>query len=331
MRTILDIPLPTAAAQFSGDFAPRFLLTVDTEEEFDWDKPFQRSGHSLDHIPRLRKFQQFCDEQGVVPVYLVDYPIVTSALAAEILREAAQDGRAEVGIQLHPWVNPPFDEEVNDFNSFVGNLPLELEQKKFDLLHDSIVERIGVKPLIYRAGRYGLGPNTAANLKAKGVTIDSSVRSLFDYSAGGGRDYRNHPLHPYWVGGERDVLELPLTTVFTGALRKLGHRLYPLLWRIPQLRGVLAHCRLLERIPLTPEGVSVEEAIRGIDASLNNGLPVLVLSFHSPSLYPARTPYVRHEEDLDRLYDWWRDIFAHLRQRGVEPTSVAEIISAVKR
>ena len=88
---------------------------------------------------------------------------------------------------------------------------------------------------------------------------------------------------------------------------------------------------MLERIPLTPEGVSVEEAIRGIDIALDEQLPVLVFSFHSPSLAPGHTPYVQNEAELDRLYDWWRRIFAYCATRGVQPSSVADIMQAVER
>ena len=94
--------------------------------------------------------------------------------------------------------------------------------------------------------------------------------------------------------------------------------------------GDVARVGLLERIPLTPEGVTIDEAIRGIDIALDDGLPVLVFSFHSPSLSPGNTPYVPDEDALDTLYDWWRRVFAYLAQRGVAPTSVAEIMRAVE-
>jgi len=82
---------------------------------------------------------------------------------------------------------------------------------------------------------------------------------------------------------------------------------------------------------LTPEGVTAEEALRGIDMALDDGLPLLVLSFHSPSLAPGHTPYVRSEADLGRLYDWLRRIYMYLDMRGVAPTNVGEILSAVER
>ena len=330
MRNLVDPPPSKAVARFR-DGHTRFLLTVDTEEEFDWSKPLDRESHGLDHVSRLAKFQEFCENEGVVPVYLVDWPIANSRLAAEILRAPLAAGRAEIGVQLHPWVNPPFTEEVTQANSFAGNLPRDTEDEKFSRLRTRIEEHFGVAPMIYRAGRYGLGPHSAEMLKRHGLAIDSSVRAKFDYSSAHGPDYRGHPLTPYWLDDERTLLELPLTTVFWGMLRRQGDYIYPRLWRAPSLRGVLARLGLLERIPLTPEGVSVDEAIRGIDIALDDGLPVLVLSFHSPSLRPGYTPYVNDENDLDRLYDWWRRVFAYCEMRGVRPSSVGDIMQAVER
>ncbi len=331
MRSLTDPPPRSAAARFHPAFGQRFLLTVDTEEEFDWDEPLSREGHGLDHVPRLAKFQQFCEGEGVVPLYLIDWPIAQSPQAAEILRGPLASGKAEIGIHLHPWLSPPFEEEVTQANSFAGNLPPELEQAKFGNLKQAIERNFGVMPTIYRAGRYGVGPNTATMLKECGIAIDSSVRTKFDYSAGAGPNFRRHPLTPYWADDEKSLLELPLTTVFWGMLRKQGDWIHPTLMRIPAALGVMSRLGLLERIPLTPEGITIEEAICGIDIALDDGLPLLVLSFHSPSLQPGHTPYVRDERDLDRLYDWWRRIFAYLELRKVAPTTVAEILQAVQR
>jgi hypothetical protein len=65
--------------------------------------------------------------------------------------------------------------------------------------------------------------------------------------------------------------------------------------------------------------------------ALDDGLPLLVFSFHSPSLAPGHTPYVRNETDLERLYDWFRRVFAYLERRGVQPASVSQIMRAVIR
>lgn len=326
--SIIDGPAEPAYVNFAESFGRRFLLTVDTEEEFDWSQPIDRERHSVDAIPALRKFQQFCEGNGIVPVYLMDYPIATSAAAVEILGEAARTGRCDIGVQLHPWVSPPLVEEVCEFNTFAGNLPPELEREKLFRLRDTIEARFGITPLIYRAGRYGTGRDTASILSEAGFAIDTSVRARFDYAYCGGPNYRGHPLAPYWIDRPGGLMELPLTTVFWGPLRQQGDWLYPRLWRVPRLRGLLSKTGMLERIPLTPEGVTAEEVIRGIDIAIDDGLPLLVFSFHSPSLAPGYTPYVRTPEELDTFYDWWRQAFAHLQQRGVRPASLSEIMSA---
>lgn len=306
-------------------------MSIDAEEEFDWSAPLARANQGLGHLTRIGKFQQFCEGEGVVPLWLVDWPVAKATLASQILQPAVAAGRAEVGLQLHPWVNPPFDEEVTPHNSFVGNLPPELERAKLEALIGQVEQAFGTSPVVYRAGRYGLGPNTARTLHEQGVAIDTSVRPLFDYASAGGPDFRGFPLHPYWLDDACTLLELPLTSTYWGLLRRQGDAIFPRLWRLPSMRGVLARLGLLERIPLTPEGISVDEAIRGIDMALDDGLPLLMFSFHSPSLHPGHTPYVRDEADLDALYDWWRRIFAYLDRRGVRPTTIGGVMASVVR
>lgn len=318
-------------ARFAPGFGQRVLLTVDTEEEFDWSGAFSATGYGLDHVGRLGRFQEFCENLGVVPVYLVDWPIATSPEAIEILRPLAMAGKAEIGVQLHPWVSPPHEEEVNAHNSYAGNLPYELERAKLLRLRDEIERAFSVRPLIYRAGRYGTGPRTAEILNEAGIAIDTSVRCNFDYSGQAGPDYSSHPLEPYWVGQNRALLELPVTTVFWGVLRRQGPLIHRLFRNNPAIRGLLTRLSLLEKIALTPEGVTLDEAIRGIDIAIDDNLPVIVLSFHSPSLVPGHTPYVRDERDLDELYDWFRGVYRYLAQRGVTPTTVAGIMDAVVR
>ncbi len=321
-------PPPEARVHFAPEFGQRFVVTVDTEEEFDWAKPFERTGHGLSHVPRLAKFQQFCEGFGVAPIYLIDYPIASDPAVGMALGDAVRHGRAEIGVQLHPWVNPPHQEQLNVFNSFAGNLPQALERAKVVKLRDTIAAAFGQAPRIYRAGRYGVGPATAQILADSGIAIDTSVRSHFDYSSQGGPDFTALPLYPWWVDRQGGLMELPLTTVFSGVLRRQGPWLFPRLWRVPRLRGAMARAGLMNRVPFTPEGVTAAEAIRCIDLTLADGLPILVFSFHSPSLRPGHTPYVRDARQLDQLYDWWRVVFTHLACCGIKPASVSEIMQA---
>lgn len=326
--SMLEVPPAGRSAVFAPGFGQRVLLTVDTEEEFDWRAPFRREGYGTSHVAAIPRFQTFCERIGAHPVYLVDWPIVNDRQAVEVIGDAVRRGTAEVGVQLHPWVNPPFDEAVSTANSFAGNLPRGLEAAKFTLLRDAIERAFGSPPLIYRAGRYGLGPNTAALLKQAGIKLDTSVRPLFDYSNEGGPDYSNHPLEPYWVDADHRLLELPVTSAYWGPLRALGPLIHRVQRHVPTFFSGFSRLRLLERIALTPEGVSPAEALRGIDLSVDAGLPVIVLSFHSPTLAPGHTPYARTEAQVEELYQWFERVYAHLAARGIASCTVAQIIAA---
>ena len=323
-------PAASELIKLDSDATPRVWVTIDTEEDFDWDAPFARTGYRLASVPALAECQGYFERAGVKPIYLVDWPIVADDRAVEILGAARNAGRCEIGAQLHPWVTPPYEEDVNERNSYTGNLPAELQRAKMTALRDAIRDRFGVQPTAYRAGRYGLGPDTAAMLAELGFRCDTSVRSGFDYHAGHGPDYRAAPLHPWWVKvGQGAVLEMPVTTVFGGLFGRAGRWLYHR--TSSNSHAALARLGLAERIALTPEGIPAERACIAIDIAIDLCLPVLNFSFHSPSLQPGNTPYVRSQADLDLFYRWWDVVLGHLARRGVEATTAAGILAMAER
>lgn len=317
-------------AHFAPEFGTRFWVTIDTEEDFDWNQPFSRTGFRLDSVPALADCQDYFAGAGISPLYLVDWPIVQDERACAILGGALHAGQCEIGAQLHPWVNPPFDEPVNARNSYTANLPLALQRAKLMALRDAITDSFGVAPTSYRAGRYGIGPHSAGILADLGFRCDTSVRSGFDYRMGHGPDFRRAPLHPWWVGhGDQAILEVPVTTVFDGLLRKMGQGLYHHVAKPNSLSGsALARLGLIERIALSPEGIPAERACMGVDLAMDLGLPLLNFSFHSPSLQPGNTPYVRDAADLATFYRWWDAVINHLAKRGIQPTTVAGLLNA---
>lgn len=304
----------------------RYIITVDTEEEFDWDKPFSRDKHGLNHVPAIERFQELCTKNSVKPIYLVDYPIVNNPMAVEIIKQYCDAGLADVGIQLHPWVNPPFNEDVTNYNSYSCNLPPDLERSKLTNLCELIARNFNVNPSIYRAGRYGAGTNTVSILNDLGVKIDTSVRSRFSYTSQYGPDYSKFPINPYWIT-ERKLLELPVTTVFTGLLGSTSDLIYHDIFESKIARSILSRTHLIERIALTPEGTPINKAINGVNRALREGVEILNFSFHSPSLAAGYTPYVKTEEDLQAFYLWWDNMFAHLAKKQIKAASLDDIIS----
>ncbi|MBB5709280.1 polysaccharide deacetylase family protein [Sphingomonas xinjiangensis] len=323
------MPAPAADAllRWPDAFGSRFAVFVDTEEEFDWGRPFSREARATTHVRALPEAHAWFAGRGVPLTYLADHPVATCPRAVETLLALLQDGRSAIGTQLHPWVNPPFKETVNGYNSFAGNLAVELEAAKLRTLTDTITHAFGVRPRIYRAGRYGFGPNCAGILSGLGYRIDSSMRSGYDYSGEGGADFTQVGNQPFRLAP--GLTELPLTTVYTGRLRRGGARLYQRLGTLHRGRGIASRLGLLSRVALTPEDMPVAEALEAIRTAAGEGLRFLHFSFHSPSLEPGHTPYVRDAADLKRFYRWWGEVLSALDRIGVRPASLSEIIEAL--
>lgn len=308
-------------------FGRRFTVFSDTEEEFDWSKPRSRDNRSTTHMRAMPGLHERFRHRGVKLVHLVDHPIATDPGSVAMLRGWLERDEVSIGTQLHPWVNPPHDEEVNTFNSFVGNLPIELERAKIADLTATIEAAFGRRPIVYRAGRYGVGPNTAALLEEAGYRADVSVRALFDYGEEGGPDFSRIRPVPYRIG-DGALVELPLSAAYVGRLRSGGRGLYRGAGRLPRGRGLLSRLGLLDRVPLTPEGVPLADALAAAKALIDDGLRWFSLSFHSPSVEPGHTPYVRTAEDLRRFHAWWDGMLDFFAAEGIAPASIEETVEA---
>jgi hypothetical protein len=127
------------------------------------------------------------------------------------------------------------------------------------------------------------------------------------------------------------LLELPLTAVFTGYARRMGGPLYAAAGRVNRLRGLLARSGVLERISLTPEGTPLADALRAIRTLLDDDTQLISISFHSPSVEPGHTPYVRDAEDLRRFYAWWDGVLDLLARENVKSIGADELIGAAWR
>lgn len=327
----LDHPARTADyAKFPAGFGKRFAVFIDTEEEFDWTQPRSRDATATSAIRYLPEFQRLMDAHGICPTYLIDYPVADNPAAAEILATMLKNGNCRIGTQLHAWVNPPHEEEIITVNSFAGNLPVALERDKLAILTERITTAVGVRPIIYRAGRYGIGPNTAQLLEEAGYLIDVSVRPYFDYSHEGGPNFLKHNPRPFWAGPNGNLLELPLGVTYTGQLRRYGRLLYGDGRSNARRIAGLARAGMLARVALTPEDMPVDDVKRAIDAMLDDGEQFFSFSFHSPSLAPGHTPYVRNSADLTNFYGWWDKVLAFLAARKITPVSVDQTLAAAQ-
>ena len=296
---------PSDILEFRHDEPPRLIVTVDAEAEFQWGAPYSSSNVGVDSVSEQHRAQEIFNKYGVVPTYLVDYAVTSDEQAVRILRELREACRCEIGAHLNPWLNPPFEETLDRFHSYPCNLPAGLEAKKLEHLTATIAERFGHNPRVYRAGRYGIGPDTGGILADLGYRVDMSVMPHTVFSEDGGPDFRGLDHRPFRFGPKKCLLEIPVSCGYAGWLAIVGGSIFPLLSSRMGMRihgpGMFARLRALERIRLTPEGVSFAELRRLTESFYRIGCRIFSFTYHSPSLAPGNTPYVRDEQELSDL------------------------------
>ncbi len=291
-------------------------LLIDTEEDFDWTRPVEGTPHSTEYLRHIADLQHVLAAYGIQPTYLLTYPVLMDETIMRNLRRAVERDQCRVGLQLHPWVTPPFSGASTAKYSFSGNLPPDIEEAKLRELMAQFTRCFGVSPRIFRAGRYGLSAHTAALLEAYDFAIDTSLAPRTSMVHEGGPDYSAYDYKPFWFGAARDVLELPLCRSVVGWGGEAGAALYRNLSQTETPHHVytslLAGSGYAERITLSPEGNDIRAMCRLVHRLRERGQNIFPLSFHSSSLWPGRNPYVQNRADLHWFYDRLSAILSHL-------------------
>ena len=333
MRDLFGID-PGEYVTYGEEEPPRLIVGIDTEAEFDWNQPFSRTKTSVETVAELNRVQEIFDRYSIVPTYLVDFAVTDNETAVQILGEFQKSGKCDIGAHLNPWLNPPFDEPVNRFHSYPCNLPVGLERLKLEQLTAKIAQQFGSAPRVYRAGRYGIGPDTGKILEDLDYCVDMSVAPYTCFAGDGGPDFRNLDHRPFWFGPTKGLLEIPVSCGYSGWLAGAGKSVFPILssragmWL--HAPGIFARLRALERIRLTPEGIEFAELRRLTEALHGIGCRVFSMTFHSPSLAPGNTPYVRDKQELKdflRTVNRYCDYFVN--ELGGKASTPIEIVHSI--
>jgi hypothetical protein len=289
------------------------VVSLDTEED-NWHR--SRTNVTVENIRELRRQATFFDRLGVRPTYFTSYHVAIDPGAAEVMREVGDPTRAEIGAHLHPWNTPPLAEAFVPRNSMAKNLPAELQVAKIRTLTAVLEDAFKVRPTAFRAGRYGIGPETVAALAICGYRVDSSVSPFVSLEAvDDGPTFVGAPIVPYRLGPGSDVrlprangsiLEIPLSYGFSRGPFRVFEPLQrvlevaPLRWlRMP---GIAARTGLVRRLSLSPEFQSVPEMLTLSARLLEHGATHLQISWHTPSLKPGLSPFTATAAAVERLY-----------------------------
>jgi hypothetical protein len=313
----------------------QFILSVDTEEEWDWSGPFPDKNFSVNNVFEIPAFQLYCQELGIKPTYLVDHAVSNNTESAAILRELSRK-HCEIGAHLHPWVNPPFTEKTTEFLSHVINLPIDIVEAKLAELISSIQTNIGVKPTSFRTGRWGINGAVIELLAKYQFEVDSSIYPLYH------NDYftcETAPFKQYYPSlantnihdenQKHNILELPVSCGFNRSNYSLAQKMHRLFEKRPfswlKINGALWHTLLLRKIYLSPELCTSKDMNRLIDNKLKNGDGCFHMYLHSSSLLTDVTGLYNEVNARENICQRISEVVHHLsRVADVEFVTLTE-------
>ncbi len=291
----------------------KVAITIDTEED-QWGV-YSPQSCSVSNIASIPLVQAIFDRFEVTPTYLVNYPVMKDDSASRMFRDIMQSGRCELGVHCHPWNTPPSDNDSGiEFDSLLCNLGYRKVWSKMNFLHNTFVERFSIRPISFRAGRWGFGPLVARTLIDLGYGIDSSISPFTDWSYIGGPDFFHAPTRPYRLDhtftllppGSVGLLEAPPTMGFfqrnsrmcAAVLRGISRNGF---LRKTRMIGLLDKSRMINLRWLSPETTSVDDMMTLARSRVDCGEDFLNMYFHSTSLLPGASPFVLSSQDLQRF------------------------------
>jgi peptidoglycan/xylan/chitin deacetylase (PgdA/CDA1 family) len=310
------------------------VITIDTEED-NWNVS-SPTDQAVENIERLPLLQDLFDEFAVKPTYLITYPVATNDRSVSILRAIVESGRCEIGAHCHPWNTPPIEEEISNKNSMLCNLPIDLQYRKLYSLDRAIQESFGVKPVSFRAGRWGYNHTVAANLCRLGYKIDSSITPYTNWTGDHGPNFSHVSPQLYSFSSDRifhhepngPLIEIPATIGYLQKNFALCTKILQFLERGSvrrfRLVGLLNYFQLISKVWLSPEVSDEKRMIQLAEQMRQNQYGVVNMFFHSTSVKAGLSPFVKSAADETRFRSRIREFLTYARDTGMKSVTLAD-------
>ena len=317
----------------------KFILTIDTEGDNQWDHGRELTVENIKYVPR---FQDLCNKFLIKPTYLVTSEVCEDPFAREIFTDYIITGKAEIGAHLHSWTTPPFLDKDgyrhNDANhAFANELSVELLTKKIENLTHLIEISFGKRPLSFRSGRYGYNESVGRILSENSYLVDSSVTPFIDWSTNpglpggtGGPDFIDKTPFPYkYTFGDSSLLEIPITILPTRFPLNKNEKLARYYFRKVDNNILMRVFRKLlysnQPLWLRPHpGMNNNLFNEILNEAIRIELPYLVMMFHSSELMPGCSIYRKDEGSIEKLYDQLEDLFVLLNDKKITSVTLSE-------
>ena len=284
-----------------------FIITVDTEGDNLW-KHKKGTPIEVNNAYYLPRFHTLCERYGFKPVYLTNYEMANCSVFIEKAKEWIARGTCEIGVHLHAWNNPPLFPLKGPYkgNPYLIEYPEDIMRDKFREIYNLIVEKIGIRPVSHRAGRWAMDERYFRILEEFSITVDCSYTPGINWNKAkginrGGIDYSQVPHNAHYIG---NVLEVPVTIrKFRNCLNgSFKHRLKSM------IKG--------EYVWMRPALSSVAGMKKTIEIAEKDGVDYIEFMIHSSEVMPNGSPYFQTEKDIDNAFKDMDKLFKYMKERG---------------
>ncbi len=277
---------------------PKLLVTVDTEEVFDWSV-FEEDAHSVAPAKDIERFQYLCEALSVSPLYFLSYPLLVDPKAAAYFRSKFDHDKASGGLHMHPWVTPPTTGHSDEYHSYQMNYPTAIHRKKLKTLADAYQDAFSRRADAHRAGRYGISADNYALLSEIGIRYDFSPSVGFDFTGAGGADFSAWSNQPFIAGTDTgNVAVTPLCGARTWRHTDhfLSQEIAP-----PGFSAGRRRSPLTVPVRLSPEGANIKTLQALTRRLIADHAPILTFTLHSTSLTIGANPYSKDSAGVERI------------------------------
>ncbi len=304
-------------------------VTLDAEGDNGWDRPHKITTENAKGVAR---FQSFCEEYGIKPIYLATYEMSMDSAFVEAVKKKNFEGSCEVGMHMHGWTTPPFKFLTNDdykYLPYIVEFPRDVIEEKTKNLINQLTNVFETNIVSHRSGRWVVNDAYLEILLKNKIKVDCSVTPLIDWQTNsvdyeGNRvgDYSDCPSVPYEINLHHGkIMEIPMTTMKNKVYDNL--LVNGIMKAMPFMKGTKVYNALNARkvVMLRPD-VRKRSQIFNLISKLQNDNNVRHVEFmvHTSEIYKGTSPHCHTDEDLNAQYTLMGEIFTKLNEFCVSRT-----------
>lgn len=293
-----------------------FIITVDTEGDDLWS---WRPGKEIttENVVYLPRFQKLCNEYGFKPVWLTNYEMIMDPRYVEFVSNVVESNMGEVGMHLHAWNNPPIVDlpVAQDGAPYLIEYPYGTMDEKIGFLTELIAEKVGVRPVSHRAGRWAVNQDYYELLAKHGYQVDCSVTPHVNWKTSMGQtegaqgiDYTDSGESPFFVtcDNKKQILEVPVT------IRNTRRFIRPDKFSMHTMASTMYHCLKPRTIWMRPMKSNLNSMLTLSDIVLSEQTDYIEFMIHSSELMPGGSPNYKSQDDIETLYSDMEHLFKNI-------------------